>query len=77
MCSLYHKELQYIAELRQRGWLYGMEMDLYKSRFSDGRPDGYCTILYSFLYLVLKGDPNFSDLVIFCFGVEISLYKLI
>jgi hypothetical protein len=31
------------------GWLYGMEMDSYKSRFSDGHPDAYGTILYSFL----------------------------
>jgi hypothetical protein len=27
------------------------------------------------IYLGLKGDPNFLDLVIFCFGVEISLYE--
>ncbi len=33
-----------------RGWLYGMEMDLYKSQFLDGCPGGYGTILYSFLY---------------------------
>ncbi len=29
------------------------------------------------IYLGLKGDPNFADFVIFCFGVEILLYKLI
>jgi hypothetical protein len=54
-----------------------IENNSYKSQFSDGRPDGYGTVLYSFLYQGLKGDPNFLDLVIFCFGVEISLYELI
>jgi hypothetical protein len=48
-----------------------MEMDAYKSRFLDGCPDGYGTILCSFLiYLGLKGDLNFLDLVIFSFWCE-------
>ncbi len=29
---------------------YGMEMDSYKSRFMDGCPGGYGTILYSIIY---------------------------
>ncbi len=51
-------------------------MDSYKSRFLDGRPDGYGTILYSFLHTWAQGGSQFFDLVIFCFGVEVSLYKL-
>ncbi len=44
----------------ERGCLYGMEMDSYKSRFLDGYPDGNGTILYSFLYTWgSRGIPNF------------------
>ncbi len=49
------------------GTIHGMEMDSYKSRFSDGSPDGYGTIMYySFISGAGdggQGDPNFSDLV--------------
>jgi hypothetical protein len=31
-------------------WYMAFEMDSYKSRFLDGHPSGYGTILYSFLY---------------------------
>ncbi len=42
------------------GWLHGMEVDLYKSWFLDGCPDGYGTILYSFLYTWgSRGIPTF------------------
>jgi hypothetical protein len=59
----------------QRGWLYGMEMDLYKSQFLDGCPDKYGTILYSFLYTWgSKGVYQFfglSDFLFWCGDITV------
>jgi hypothetical protein len=33
---MWHSNLVDIFQRNGRGWLYGMEMDLYKSRISDG-----------------------------------------
>ncbi len=37
---IYRRLCAITPKTQQRGWLYGMEMDLYKSRFLDGGPDG-------------------------------------
>ncbi len=59
------------------GWLYGMEMDSYKSRFLDGSPDGYGTTLYSFLYTWgSRGIPIFglTDFLFWCGDITVRIH---